>query len=163
MARFGAVRVYLGSDHAAFELKAHLVRHLTSLGHEVVDVGPESFDPEDDYPPFCIETARRVVANSGSLGIVLGGSGNGEQISANKVPGCRAALAWSTETASLAREHNDAQVMSIGARMHTQTEAEQIVEAFLNTSFEGGERHTRRLAMITDYETSGEPPDLPGR
>ncbi len=163
MALFGAVRVYLGSDHAGFELKEHLVRHLTSLGHAVVDVGPESFDPEDDYPPFCIETARRVVANAGSLGIVLGGSGNGEQISANKVAGCRAALAWNTETASLAREHNDAQVMGIGARMHTQAEAEQIVEAFLNTPFDGGERHARRIALITDFEISNEPPALPGR
>lgn len=163
VARLRAVRVYLGSDHAAFELKAHLIHHLTSLGHAVVDVGPESFDPDDDYPTFCIETARRVVANSGSLGIVLGGSGNGEQIAANKVPGCRAALAWSTETAALAREHNDAQVMGLGARMHTQAEAEQIVEAFLNTPFDGGERHARRIAMISGYETSGGPPELPGR
>ncbi|MCA1670867.1 MAG: ribose-5-phosphate isomerase [Actinobacteria bacterium] len=157
------MRVYLGSDHAGFELKGHLIHHLTSLGHAVVDVGPESFDPDDDYPPFCIETARRVVANSGSLGIVVGGSGNGEQIAANKVPGCRAALAWSTETATLAREHNDARVMGLGARMHTEAEAEQIVEAFLGTSFEGGERHGRRIAQISEYETSGEPPAMPGR
>jgi ribose 5-phosphate isomerase B len=155
------VRVYLGSDHAGFELKVHLVQHLASLGHEVVDVGPETFDPEDDYPPFCIETARRVVANTGSLGIVLGGSGNGEQIAANKVPGCRAALAWNTEIATLAREHNDAQVIGLGARMHSPAEAERIVEAFLSTPFDGGERHSRRLAQITQYESTGEPPELP--
>ena len=105
------MRVYLGSDHAGFELKAYLVEHLSAAGHEVVDVGAASYDADDDYPPFCIETARRVVADPGSLGIVLGGSGNGEQIAANKVTGCRAALAWSPQVAMLAREHNDAQVI----------------------------------------------------
>ena len=155
------MRVYLGSDHAGFELKAHLVEYLTNRGHDVVDVGPQTFDPDDDYLPFCIETARRVVANAGSLGIVLGGSGNGEQISANKVPGCRAALAWNTEVATLARGHNDAQVIGLGARMHSPAEAEQIVDAFLNTPFEGGERHSRRIAQITEYESTGEPPELP--
>lgn len=155
-----AVRVYLGSDHAGFQLKSSLVEHLTGLGHEVLDVGPAAFDPDDDYPPFCIETARRVVAHPGSLGVVIGGSGNGEQISANKVTGCRAALAWSTETARLAREHNDAQVVGIGARMHSPAEAADIVEAFLNTPFSGGERHLRRVKQITDYESTGEPPRL---
>lgn len=163
MTPFGTVRVYLGSDHAGFELKAHLLQHLTSLGYDAVDVGPEAFDPDDDYPPFCIETARRVVANTGSLGVVVGGSGNGEQISANKVPGCRAALGWNVETATLAREHNDAQVLGLGARMHSPEEADAIVEAFLTTPFSGGDRHSRRLAMITEYESSGEPPELPGR
>ncbi|HEY2762856.1 MAG TPA: ribose-5-phosphate isomerase [Pseudonocardiaceae bacterium] len=157
------MRVYLGSDHAGFELKSFLIEHLTGLGHDVVDVGPSAFDPDDDYPPFCIETARRVVANSGSLGVVIGGSGNGEQISANKVKGCRAALAWSTETARLAREHNDAQVAGIGARMHTPAEAAQIVEAFIDTPFSGGERHLRRIGQIAEYETTGEPLPLPGR
>jgi ribose 5-phosphate isomerase B len=155
-----AVRVYLGSDHAGFELKAFLVEHLTSLGHDVVDVGPDVFDPDDDYPPFCIETAHRVVADSGSLGVVIGGSGNGEQISANKVPGCRAALAWSTETARLAREHNDAQVVGIGARMHAPAEAAEIVETFLTTSFSGGERHSRRIRQISDFESTGEAPSI---
>lgn len=163
MARFRDVRVYLGSDHAGFELKGFLAEHLASLGHDVVDVGPQSYDPDDDYPPFCIETARRVVANSGSLGVVIGGSGNGEQISANKVKGCRAALAWSTETATLAREHNDAQVVGIGARMHSQAEAAEIVEAFLNTPFSGGDRHLRRIGQISEYEGTGDPLPLPGR
>jgi ribose 5-phosphate isomerase B len=160
VAMLAAVRVYLGSDHAGFELKAFLVQHLTSLGHDVVDVGPDTFDPDDDYPPFCIETARRVVADSGSLGVVIGGSGNGEQISANKVAGCRAALAWSTEIAQLAREHNDAQVVGIGARMHAPAEAAQIVETFLATPFSGGERHTRRLKLISDFESTGDPPPI---
>ncbi|GGM53772.1 ribose-5-phosphate isomerase [Longimycelium tulufanense] len=155
------MRVYLGADHAGFELKTHLVEHLSGRGHEVVDVGPATFDPQDDYPPFCIETARRVVADPGSLGIVIGGSGNGEQIAANKVPGCRAALAWSVQTAQLAREHNDAQVIGVGARMHSTDEATEIVEAFLTTPFSEGERHARRIAMLTEYEKTGQPPALP--
>ncbi|MGX7827374.1 ribose-5-phosphate isomerase [Actinokineospora sp. 24-640] len=154
------MRVYLGSDHAGFELKAHLAKHLAAAGHDVIDVGPAEYDAQDDYPPFCIEAARRVVADDGSLGVVIGGSGNGEQIAANKVPGCRAALAWSPETARLAREHNDAQVMGLGARMHTPEEAAAIVEAFLATSFSGNERHARRIALISDYERTGEPPAL---
>ena len=155
--RFGrmyCVRVYLGSDHAGFDLKARLLEHLKDVGHETVDIGAASYDPDDDYPPFCLETARRVVADPGSLGIVLGGSGNGEQIAANKVRGCRAALAWSTETAQLARRHNDAQVVAVGARMHTPEEATEIVGAFLATEFEGG-RHQRRIDMLTEYEDTG--------
>jgi ribose 5-phosphate isomerase B len=155
------VRVYLGSDHAGFELKAHLVEHLSGLGHEVVDVGAPSYDPDDDYPPYCVEAARRTIADEGSLGIVIGGSGNGEQIAANKVPGCRAALAWNTETATLAREHNDAQVVAIGGRMHTVEVATQIAETFLATPFSEGERHKRRIGELADYERTGEPPALP--
>jgi ribose 5-phosphate isomerase B len=160
MAMLHAVRVYLGSDHAGFELKAFLVEHLTSLGHDVVDVGPDVYDADDDYPPFCIATARRVVADLGSLGVVIGGSGNGEQISANKVVGCRAALAWSSKTAGLAREHNDAQVMGIGARMHSPAEAAEIVETFLATPFSGGDRHSRRIEQISSFETTGEAPPI---
>ncbi|WP_208325967.1 ribose-5-phosphate isomerase [Amycolatopsis arida] len=155
------MRVYLGADHAGFELKNHLVGHLRKLGHEVVDVGPRDYDPADDYPPFCIETARRVVADEGSLGIVVGGSGNGEQIAANKVPGARAALAWSTETARLAREHNHAQLIGIGARMHRPEEAVAIVEAFLDTPVSTQARHTRRVRQVLDYECTGTPPVLP--
>ncbi|OLR89576.1 ribose-5-phosphate isomerase [Actinokineospora bangkokensis] len=155
------MRVYLGSDHAGFELKAHLVSHLTAAGHDVVDVGPHAYDALDDYPPFCVETARRVVADPGTLGVVIGGSGNGEQIAANKVPGCRAALAWSTETATLCREHNDAQVIGVGARMHSTEDATAIVEAFLATPFSEDERHVRRIGMLADYERTGTPPPLP--
>jgi ribose 5-phosphate isomerase B len=154
------VRVYLGSDHAGFQLKARLIEHLTSLGIESVDVGAETYDPDDDYPPYCIETARRVVEDPESLGVVIGGSGNGEQIAANKVPGCRAALAWNEETARLAREHNDAQVIGIGARMHILDEALGIVEAFLTTAFSGDERHRRRIGLIAEYERTGEAPPL---
>lgn len=155
-----SVRVHLGSDHAGFELKAHLLAALVDAGHELVDVGPAEYDADDDYPPFCVATGRAVVAEPGSLGVVVGGSGNGEQIAANKVPGCRAALAWSVETAELARRHNDAQVVAVGARMHTLEEATTIVVAFLDTGFEGG-RHQRRLDMLTEYERTGTPPALP--
>ncbi|MGQ0837959.1 ribose-5-phosphate isomerase [Actinokineospora sp.] len=151
------MRVYLGSDHAGFELKAHLAERLAAVGHDVVDVGPQAYDALDDYPPFCIETARRVVADPGSLGVVIGGSGNGEQIAANKVKGCRAALAWSAETARLSREHNDAQVIGVGARMHTAEEATAIVEAFLATPFSTDPRHARRIGLIDAYERTGEP------
>ena len=155
------MRVYLGSDHAGFELKNHLVAHLASLGHEVVDVGPSAYDAEDDYPPYCLHTAARVVADPGSLGVVIGGSGNGEQIAANKVPGTRAALAWSEEIARLAREHNDANVMGIGARMHSTEEAAAIVATFLDTPFSGAERHVRRIQQLAEYERTRELPPLP--
>ncbi|MBW0105585.1 ribose-5-phosphate isomerase [Pseudonocardia sp. KRD291] len=150
------MRVYLGSDHAGFELKAKVIEHLSGQGIEAVDVGAPTFDPLDDYPAWCIETARRVVADPGSLGIVIGGSGNGEQIAANKVDGARAALAWSEETARLAREHNDAQIVGIGARQHMFEEVLVIVEAFLTTEFSGDERHARRIAQLADYERTGE-------
>ena len=122
----------------------------------MVDVGPAVFDPEDDYPVCCIQAAARVVEDPGSLGVVIGGSGNGEQIAANKVPGVRAALAWSVETARLAREHNDANVVGIGARMHTLDEASAIVTAFLATPFSGNERHARRIGLIAEYEQTRE-------
>ena len=156
-----AMRVYLGADHAGFEFKAQIIEHLRSAGHEPVDCGAHTYDAVDDYPAFCIEAARRTVADPGSLGLVLGGSGNGEQIAANKVPGCRAALAWSVETAQLARQHNKAQVIGIGGRMHTLPEALAIVDAFLSTPFSGEERHQRRIDILTEYERTGTPPALP--
>jgi ribose 5-phosphate isomerase B len=154
------VRIYLGSDHAGLELKNHFVKRLADLGYEVTDVGPTVYDAGDDYPPFCVEAARRVVADKGSLGIVIGGSGNGEQIAANKVPGARAALTWNVATARLARQHNNALLAGIGARMHAVDEVERIVDTFLTTEFEGG-RHQRRIDLLSDYERSGEPPALP--
>ncbi|MBB1160297.1 MULTISPECIES: ribose-5-phosphate isomerase [Amycolatopsis] len=156
------MRIYLGSDHAGLELKNHFAERLSGLGYEVTDVGPAVYDAADDYPPFCVETARRVVADEGSLGIVIGGSGNGEQIAANKVPGARAALAWNEDTARLARRHNNALLAGIGARMHTVEEAERIVDAFLTAEFEGG-RHQRRIDLLAEYERTGEPPALPGK
>jgi ribose 5-phosphate isomerase B len=155
------VRIYLGSDHAGFELKNHFIKRLAELGYDVIDVGPHGYDADDDYPPFCIEAARRVVADEGSLGVVIGGSGNGEQIAANKVPGARAALTWNVDTARLARRHNNALVAGIGARMHAVEEVERIVDAFLTTEFEGG-RHQRRIDLLAEYERTGEPPTLPG-
>jgi ribose 5-phosphate isomerase B len=155
------MRVYVGSDHAGFELKKEVVRRLTEAGHEVTDVGATKLDPEDDYPPYCLDAAARVVADPGSLGVVIGGSGNGEQISANKVPETRAALAWSAETARLARQHNDANLVAIGARMHSREEAWIIVSTFVGTPFSGDERHARRIAEVAAYEQSRELPPLP--
>src|SRR4051794_35258381 len=146
------MRVHVGSDHAGLELKQHLVQHLEKAGHEVIDHGPYEYDPEDDYPPYCLRTGEAVVADPGSLAVVIGGSGNGEQIAANKVRGVRAALGWSAETARLARLHNDANVLSIGARMHTVDEATGFVATFVATVFSGEERHARRIAMLADYE-----------
>ena len=159
--RLAAMRLYLGSDHAGFELKQHLVQRLLAAGHDVVDVGPHAYDPDDDYPPYCLHTAARVVADPGSLGLVIGGSGNGEQIAANKVPGARAALGWSEETARLARSHNDANVLGLGARMHSAEEATAIVTAFVETAFSGDERHARRIAQIAAFEATRELPSLP--
>ncbi|HEY0694433.1 MAG TPA: ribose-5-phosphate isomerase [Kribbella sp.] len=155
------MRVHIGSDHAGFELKNHLAQHLTAAGHDVVDHGPAVYDAADDYPPYCLRTAEAVVVDHGSLGIVIGGSGNGEQIAANKVKGVRAALAWSTETAKLSRQHNDANVISIGARMHPIEDAVGFVELFLATPYSGEERHTRRIKMLESYEATGELPPLP--
>jgi ribose 5-phosphate isomerase B len=147
--------VHLGSDHAGYELKQHLAAWLTDHGHEVVDHGPEAYDPDDDYPPYCLAAAAGVIADEGSLGIVIGGSGNGEQIAANKVAGIRAALAWSVETARLGRMHNNANVCAIGARMHSVEEATSFVEAFLDTEFTNEARHVRRIEMLASYESSG--------
>ena len=155
------MRVHIGSDHAGFELKNHLVEHLTGAGHDVVDHGPAVYDAIDDYPPYCLRTAEAVVADAGSLGIVIGGSGNGEQIAANKVKGIRAALAWSTETAELGRLHNNANVISVGARMHSEEDATSFVDTFLATDYSGEERHTRRIEMLDGYEETGELPPLP--
>ncbi|MCQ4081895.1 ribose-5-phosphate isomerase [Streptomyces sp. RB6PN25] len=157
------MRVYLGSDHAGYELKNHLVEWLKAAGHDPVDCGPHIYDAGDDYPPFCLRAAERTAADPGSLGIVIGGSGNGEAIAANKVKGVRAALAWSEETASLGREHNDANVISVGARMHTAQEATRFVEVFLTTPFSQGERHIRRIGMLTDYERTEKLPEIPAQ
>ena len=156
------MRVYLGADHAGYELKQAIIEHLISTGHEPVDCGAFEYDAVDDYPAFCIDAARRVVADPGSLGIVLGGSGNGEQIAANKVPGARCALAWSTETAALAREHNNAQLIGIGGRMHSREEALAIVDTFLATPWSGEDRHQRRIDILAEYEKTHVAPAVPG-
>jgi ribose 5-phosphate isomerase B len=149
------MRIHIGSDHAGLEFKAKIIEHLRGQGHEVKDHGPHQFDPLDDYPIFCIPAAQAVAADHDSFGIVLGGSGNGEQMAANKVKGVRAALVWSIETAKLAREHNNANVISLGGRMHPEKFCLELVDTFLATPFSGDERHLRRIAQITNYESSG--------
>ena len=154
------MRVYLASDHAGLELKTALVAWLGEAGHEAVDCGPATYDPDDDYPVYVMRAAEGVIGNPGSLGIVIGGSGNGEQIAANKVPGIRAALAWTTETARLARQHNDANVLSLGARMYPITDAIEFAKSSSNPVL-GETRHARRLAEIADFEKTGDLPPLP--
>ena len=148
------MRVHIGSDHAGFDLKNYLAMALREDGHDVVDHGPSEYDAEDDYPVFCIPAAEATVAESGSLGVVIGGSGNGEQIAANKVNGTRAALAYNLDTAKLGRQHNDANVIGIGARMHSEEEALEMVRIFLATPFSGDERHARRIRLLAEYEAS---------
>ena len=159
------MRVHLGSDHAGLELKDHLLTWLIDHGYEVVDHGPFVYDALDDYPCFCLRAAEGVAADRAegdmSFGVVIGGSGNGEQMAANKVEGIRCALVWSEETAVLAREHNDANVVSVGGRMHTVEDMTRFVEVFLTTSFPGDERHVRRIGMLAGYEKTGNLPPLP--
>ena len=159
------MRVHLGSDHAGLELKEHLLNWLADNGFEAVDHGPFVYDALDDYPVFCLRAAEAVAADwqdgEESLGVVIGGSGNGEAIAANKVKGVRCALVWSEETATLAREHNDANVVSVGGRMHTVEDMTRFVEVFLGTAYSGEERHTRRIGMLADYEKTGNLPPLP--
>ncbi len=142
------MRVHLGYDHAGFDFARVLTEHLRRAGHEVVDHGPQELDPQDDYPAPCYAAAQAVVAEPGTLGVVVGGSGNGEQIAANKARGARAALAWNLETARLARQHNDANLVGIGARQHTQAEALAIVDAFLAEPFSAQARHQRRIDQV---------------
>jgi ribose 5-phosphate isomerase B len=148
------MRVHIASDHAGYELKSYLVAHLQAGGYDVVDHGASDFDREDDYPSFCIAAGEAVVVDPGSLGVVIGGSGNGEQIAANLVTGVRAALAWNTGTAELARQHNDANVVAIGAREHTVEDAAGFVDTFLATPFSGDARHVRRIGQLADYEAA---------
>jgi len=147
------MRIHIGSDHAGLELKATLVTHLKSQGHEVTDHGPHEYDALDDYPDFCIPAAQATAKDSSSLGIVLGGSGNGEQMAANKVKGIRAALCWSVETAKLAKEHNNANVIALGGRMHTQEVCIKILDSFITTPFSQDERHIRRINKIGAFES----------
>ena len=146
------MRLHIGSDHAGLELKSELIAHLVNKGHDITDHGPYEYDALDDYPVFCIPAAEAAAKDPSSLGIVIGGSGNGEQMAANKVKGVRAALAWSIETAKLGKEHNNANVVGIGARQHSQSEAFEIIDAFLDTPFSDAERHVRRIGQISEYE-----------
>jgi ribose 5-phosphate isomerase B len=154
------MRIHIGTDHAGLDFTKTLIDHLTAAGHEVIDHGPTSYDPIDDYPAFCINAAHGVVidqqAGIRALGIVFGGSGNGEQIAANKVAGVRAALVWSQATALLARQHNDANVIAIGARQHTLEDATSFIDTFIAEPFSFEERHVRRIAQLAEYEASGD-------
>ena len=150
------MKIHIGSDHAGLEFKGKIVEHLRAQGHTVEDHGPHVYDALDDYPVFCIPAAEATANEPGSFGIVLGGSGNGEQIAANKVEGIRAALVWSIETAKLAREHNDANVISLGGRMHDEEFCLKLVDTFLATPFTGDERHVRRIGLIGKYEKTGD-------
>lgn len=146
------MRVHIASDHAAFDLKEFLIKELRAQGYEVVDHGAETYDPTDDYPPIILPAAEAVAADPGSLGIVLGGSGNGEQIAANKVKGVRAGLAYNTVMARLAREHNNCNVISLGGRMQSLEDALSIAKVFLTTKFSGEPRHVRRINELSAYE-----------
>ncbi len=153
------MRVHIGTDHAGLDFSQHLQQHLRDSGHEVIDHGPKTLDPLDDYPSFCINTALAVVRDQAAgiktLGVVFGGSGNGEQMAANKVKGARAALVWNHDTALLARQHNDANLIAIGARQHTLEVAIELIDAFLAEPFSGEPRHARRIAQLYEFETTG--------
>jgi len=153
------MRIHIATDHAGLDFSTQLQDHLRAAGHEVVDHGPVEYDALDDYPAFCIRAARAVVTDQAAgvetLGVVFGGSGNGEQIAANKVQGVRAALVWNISTAELARQHNDANVISIGARQHTFDEVTSFIDTFIATPFSDEERHVRRIAQIADFERDG--------
>jgi ribose 5-phosphate isomerase B len=154
------MRIHIATDHAGLDLSHFLIEELTKAGHEVFDHGPKEYDPLDDYPAFCITAALAVRADEDAgveaLGIVLGGSGNGEQIAANKVHGIRAALVWNLDTAKLARQHNDANVVAVGARQHDQAEVLELIKAFIAEPFSQDERHIRRIGKIATYEQTGE-------
>lgn len=168
--RLAAMRIHLGTDHAGLDFSKHLQEHLGAAGHDVVDHGPKSYEPLDDYPSFCINAALGVVRDQAAgveaLAVVFGGSGNGEQIAANKVRGARAALVWNDSTAELARQHNDANVCAIGARQHSLAEATRLIDLFLATPFSFEERHERRIAQLAEFEATGRiaghPIDSPG-
>jgi ribose 5-phosphate isomerase B len=153
------MRIHVGTDHAGLEFSRDLQQHLRDAGHEVIDHGPQSYDPVDDYPSYCINTALAVVHDQQrgveALGVVFGGSGNGEQMAANKVRGARAALVWNNDTALLARQHNDANLIAIGARQHSAEVALALVDAFIAEPFSGEERHARRIAQLAEYELTG--------
>ncbi|WP_309619591.1 ribose-5-phosphate isomerase [Salinibacterium sp.] len=153
------MRIHIATDHAGLEFSADLSRHLAAAGHDVVDHGPTSYDALDDYPSFCINAALAVVADQSAgiecLGVVFGGSGNGEQIAANKVTGARAALVWNESTALLARQHNDANLISIGARQHSIDEAKHFIDVFIAEPFSGEPRHARRVDQLAEFESTG--------
>ena len=155
------MRVGIATDHGGFGLKQDLAARLRAAGHDVVDFGADKLSPDDDYPDFVVPLAQAVAAGTLERGVAVCGSGVGASICANKIPGVRAALAWTMETATLARQHNDANVLSLGAREYSTEDAVGFALTFVSTPFSGAPRHARRLAMIADYEKTGELPPLP--
>lgn len=153
------MRIHVATDHAGLEFSQQLQQHLRDAGYEVIDHGPEEYDALDDYPSFCINAALGVARDArggvDALGVVFGGSGNGEQMAANKVEGIRAALVWNDATATLAREHNNANVISIGARQHPVEDVIRFIDLFIQTPFPGDERHVRRINQLGEYERTG--------
>ena len=147
------MKIYIATDHAGYEYKEELIKFLSGE-HQVVDLGNKSFDPDDDYPDFVIPLAEKVAEEEGSLGIVLGKTGNGEAIAANKVKGIKAALCLNEQLARKAREHNQANVLALGTDMTNLDTAKAIVTTFLSTPFSKNERHARRVKKITTYESS---------
>jgi ribose 5-phosphate isomerase B len=154
------MRIHIATDHAGLELSQFLIEQLREQGHEVFDHGPKEYHALDDYPAFCINAALAVVRDEQAaieaLGIVLGGSGNGEQMAANKVQGIRAALVWNESTAKLARQHNNANVVAVGARQHSKEEVLNLIELFIAEPFSFDERHARRIGKIANFEQTGE-------
>lgn len=152
-----SMRIHIATDHAGLEFKDKLSEHLSQLKYEVIDHGAYDYNPTDDYPEFIISAAEAVARDQAegteALGVIFGGSGNGEQMAANKVKGIRAALVWNDDTAMKAREHNNANIVSIGARQHSEAEALRLIDLFLNTPFSADERHVRRINQIFDYES----------
>lgn len=144
------MKILLASDHAGFELKHALVAYLGLLGHEAVDMGPHTLDPADDYPDFILPLARAVAQEEECLGVIMGGSGEGEAMAANRVPGVRAAVYYggSLDIVKLAREHNNANVLSLGGRFLSSGDAEAALRTFLDTPFSGDERHVRRIRKL---------------
>jgi ribose 5-phosphate isomerase B len=150
------MRIHVATDHAGLTLKNKLLNTLSSRGFDVIDHGAFAFDPNDDYPRFILPAAEAVAQDLANgveaLGVIFGGSGNGEQIAANKVNGVRAALVWNEETAKLARQHNDANIISIGARQHSELEVLHLIDVFVQEPFSNEERHKRRISQIAEYE-----------
>lgn len=146
------MKIYLGADHAGFELKEKIIPFLKELGHEVEDMGAHTLEALDDYPDFIRPVAEAVARDAGSRGIIIGGSGQGEAMCANRVPGARAAVYYggAVDIVVLSREHNDANILSLGARFIEESEAQDVVKLWLDTPFSGDERHVRRIKKIDE-------------
>lgn len=144
------MKIYIGADHAGFELKQKLIDFLELNGHEVVDKGAYELDEKDDYPDFVFPVAKSVSSDEGSFGVVIGGSGQGETIAANRIKGVRAALyhGGRRDVIRLSREHNDANILGLGARLIDEDTAKEALQTFLSTDFSGDERHIRRIAKL---------------